>query len=148
MKTALQHELNDALASVLDEMQQVAGQLLAVLEAERDALDNASPAALDQAGTSKQAIMQQLEQLDAERIQLCREQPARQAALQPEWQRVMDALGQCHLLNQHNGRAVSQRLGQVRQALGVLTGQAGESALYGRSGELHASLRSQVLAAA
>lgn len=148
MKTSLQHELNDALASVLDDMQQVADQLLAVLEAERSALDQASPESLDQAGTTKQAVMQKLEQLDAERLQLCGEQPARQAALQAEWARVVASLGRCHVLNQRNGSAVSQRLTQVRQALAILTGHAGESAIYGRSGELRASLRSQVLAAA
>lgn len=148
MKTSLQHELNDALASVLDDMQQVADQLFAILEVERAALDSGNPETLGQAGTTKQAIMQQLEQLDAERLQLCREQPARRAALQPEWVRVMASLGRCHVLNQRNGSAVNQRLTQVRQALAILTGHAGENALYGRSGELRGSLRSQVLAAA
>lgn len=148
MKASLQHELNDALASVLSDMQQVADQLLTVLEAERAALDNASVEALDQASTQKQVLMQQLEQLDAERQLLCREQPVRQAALDSEWQHVTQSLRQCHTLNQRNGRAVNQRLSQVRQALAILTGHTGDSELYGRSGELHGSLRSQVLAAA
>ena len=148
MKASLQHELNDALASVLDDMQQVIDQLLTVLEAERAALDNASVEALDRASTQKQALMQQLEQLDAERLLLCREQPVRQAALDSEWQHVLQSLRQCHALNQRNGRAVNQRLTQVRQALAILTGHTGDSELYGRSGELHRSLRSQVRAAA
>ncbi len=148
MNALLQHELNDALASVLDDMQQAAAQLLRVLEAERTALDTTSAEALDQAGAQKQALMQQLEQLDAERQLLCREQPARQAALESEWVRVVQALRRCHTLNQRNGSTVNQRLTQVRQALAILTGHPGESELYGRSGELHGSLRSQVLAAA
>ncbi|HZX71405.1 MAG TPA: flagellar protein FlgN [Rhodanobacter sp.] len=148
MKAPLQHELNDALASVLVDLQQATDQLLVVLEAERAALDSASVEALDQAGTQKQALMQQLEQLDAERQLLCREQPARQAALEMEWQHVMQSLRQCRTLNLRNGRAVNQRLTHVRQALAILTGHTGDSELYGRSGELHASLRSQVLAAA
>ncbi len=148
MKTTLQHELNDALASVLDDMQQAAGQLLTVLEAERTALESASAEALDQAGTRKQTLMQQLEQLDAERQSLCREQPTRQAALEPEWARVVRSLRHCHTLNQRNGSTVNQRLTQVRQALAILTGHTGESELYGRSGALHGSLRSQILAAA
>lgn len=148
MKSSLQHELNDALASVLGEMQQTADQLLAVLEAERAALDTASSEALDQAGTRKQALMQQLEQLDAERQLLCREQPARQAALESEWARVVQSLRHCHSLNRRNGSTVSQRLTQVRQALAILTGRPGEGELYGRSGELHGSLRSQARAAA
>ncbi|MEO6798902.1 MAG: flagellar protein FlgN [Rhodanobacter sp.] len=148
MKAPLQHELNDALASVLADMQQTTDQLLAVLEAERTALDSASSKALDQAGTQKQALTQQLEQLDAERQLLCREQPARQVALEKEWQHVVQSLRQCQRLNQRNGSMVNQRLALVRQALAVLTGHTGERELYGRSGELHGSLRSQVLAAA
>ncbi|WEN14634.1 flagellar protein FlgN [Rhodanobacter sp. AS-Z3] len=148
MNTVLQHELNDALASVLDDMQRATDQLLAVLESERAALVSGDPKALDEAGTNKQTIMQQLEQLDVERLQLSREQPSRQAALQPEWTRVMESLARCHALNQRNGSTVNQRLIQVRQALSILTGHVGESAIYGRSGEMRASLRSQVLAAA
>lgn len=148
MKTPLQHELSDALASVLDDMQQVADQLLAVLQAERDALNTADAEALGQAGTQKQAFMQQLEQLDDERQLLCREHPARHAALEPQWQQVVQSLRQCHTLNQRNGRSVNQRLTQVRQALAILTGHPGENELYGRGGALHGSLRSHVLAAA
>jgi flagellar biosynthesis protein FlgN len=148
MNIQLQHELNDALTAVLGDMQQAVDQLVRVLEAERAALDTANNAALDHAGARKQALMQQLEQLDAERQQLSREQPALADALEPVWARIVQSLRHSHLLNQRNGSAVNQRLSQVRQALAVLTGHAGESELYGRSGELHASLRSQVLAAA
>jgi flagella synthesis protein FlgN len=148
MNSPLQHELNAALTAVLVDMQQAVDQLGQVLEAERTALDTSSSDALDHAGARKQALMQQLEQLDAERQLLCREQPEVAATLAPVWARVVQSLRQCHLLNQRNGSTVNQRLTQVRQALAVLTGHAGESELYGRSGELHASLRSQVLAAA
>ncbi len=148
MKTPLQHERNDALASVLGDMQHAADGLLTALEVERAALDAANTEALDQAGTQKQALMQQLEQLDAERRLLCREQPARHTALEPEWARVRQSLRHCHTLNLRNGSIVHQRLTQVRQALTILTGHAGETELYGRSGELHGSLRSRVLTAA
>jgi flagellar biosynthesis protein FlgN len=148
MNNPLQHELNAALTAVLGEMQQAVDQLGQVLEAERTALNTSSSDALDQAGARKQALMQQLERLDAERQLLGRERSALAAALEPGWAQVVQSLRQCHLLNQRNGRAVNQRLTQVRQALAVLTGHAGESELYGCSGELRASLRSQVLAAA
>jgi flagellar biosynthesis protein FlgN len=148
MNSPLQHELNAALMAVLGEMQQAVDQLGQVLEAERTALDTSSSEALDQAGARKQATMQRLEQLDAERQLLSREQPPVAAALEPVWAGIVQSLRQCHLLNQRNGSTVNLRLSQVRQALAVLTGHAGESELYGRSGELHASLRSQVLAAA
>lgn len=148
MSTLLQHELDDALSAVLGDMQQAAEQLVQVLEAERAALNTTNSEALDQSGARKQAVMAQLEQLDAERQLLCRERPAMSGALEEAWARIVQSLRHCQRLNQRNGSAVNQRLTQVRQALAVLTGHAGESELYGRSGELHASLRSQVLAAA
>ena len=147
MNRQLQHELDDALGAVLGDMQQAVDRLAQVLEAERTALDSRDFDALDQAGTRKQTIMLQLEQLDAERQQLACERPAVPAASTLLWSKVVQKLQYCHLLNQRNGSVVSQRLCQTRRALAVLTGHAGESELYGRSGELHASLRSQVLAA-
>jgi flagella synthesis protein FlgN len=148
MRQPLQHELNDALASVLDEMQLRADELQSTLEAERAALDRADAEALDAAGNRKQALMQQLEQLDAERQLLQRQQPVGDAVRESRWAQVLQVLRHCHALNQRNGSLVNQRLAQLRQALAILTGHAGESELYGSSGELHGSLRSKSLAAA
>jgi flagella synthesis protein FlgN len=148
MRQPLQHELNDALASVLDEMQLRADELQSTLEAERAALDRADAEALDAAGNRKQALMQQLEQLDAERQLLQRQQPVGEAVRESRWAQVLQVLRHCHALNQRNGSLVNQRLAQLRQALAILTGHAGESELYGSSGELHGSLRSKSLAAA
>jgi flagella synthesis protein FlgN len=92
--------------------------------------------------------MQQLEQLDAERQLLQRQQPVGEAVRESRWAQVLQVLRHCHALNQRNGSLVNQRLAQLRQALAILTGHAGESDLYGSSGELHGSLRSKSLAAA
>ena len=89
MRQPLQHELNDALASVLDEMQQRAEQLQTTLEAERAALDIADAAALDAAGNRKQALMQQLEQLDADRRLLQRQQPVSDASRESRWAQIL-----------------------------------------------------------
>lgn len=148
MSQPLQHELDDALAAVLGDMRQAVTRLAQVLEAERGALDDGDSTALDQAGAHKQAILLQLEQLDAERRQLARELPPANSALEPAWAGIVQSLRLCQQLNQRNGKAVNQRLNLVRQALAVMTGHAGEGGLYGRTGELHASLRSHALAAA
>lgn len=145
MSRLLQDELDSALTAVLDDMQQAVGQLVQVLEAERSALGANSSEALDQAGARKQALMQQLEQLDAERLQLSRELPAVATRLEPVWADIVQSLRGCQQLNQRNGNAVSRRLGQIRQALSILTGHIGESELYGRTGELRTGLRSQAL---
>lgn len=148
MSQPLQHELDEALAAVLGDMRQAVTRLVQVLEAERGALDDGDSTALDQAGAHKQAILLQLEQLDAERRQLAREVPSTNSALEPAWAVIVQSLRLCQQLNQRNGKAVNQRLNLVRQALAVLTGHTGEGGLYSRTGELHASLRSHALAAA
>ncbi|MBA2079185.1 flagellar protein FlgN [Rhodanobacter sp. PCA2] len=145
MNRPLRQEFAEALATVQGEMRQGLEQLAQVLEAERTALEGGDMAALDQAGTRKQALMQQLEQLDAERCLLAREQPQ---VPDPAWDTIVLSLQHCHRLNQRNGSIVSQHLQRVRQALAVLTGTDGDSSYYDRSGELHADARSRPLAAA
>lgn len=148
MNPPLRQEFGEALAAVQDEMRQALDQLVQVLEAECDALEAGDSTALGQAGTRKQVLMQQLEQLDAERRQLAREQPQAEAASDPIWSAIVQSLQHCHRLNQRNGSVVNQRLQMVRQALAVLTGADGSDGLYDRSGELHAGARSRPLAAA
>ncbi|MGH8157269.1 MAG: flagella synthesis protein FlgN [Rhodanobacter sp.] len=145
MSQQLQGELEAALTAALGDMQQAIGQLAQVLEAERTALGANDSEALNQTGASKQALMLQLEQLDAERLQLSRELPAVATGLEPVWADIVQSLRGCQQLNQRNGNAVNRRLGQIRQALSILTGHAGGSELYGRSGELRTGPRSQAL---
>jgi flagella synthesis protein FlgN len=137
---------NDALQAVLSGMQQALSQLALVLDAERAAVHALDSAALDGAGASKQSLLQRLEQLDLERQQLLREAPFAVPVSAAAWPQIVQSLRACQQLNQRNGSAVSRKLVQVREALSILTGHAGEGGLYGRGGELRASLRSQVLA--
>jgi flagella synthesis protein FlgN len=148
MSRQLQGELDSALKAVVDDMQGAVDELAQVLEAERSALGAGDSEALNRAGARKQALMFQLEQLDAERLQLCRESPAAATRLEQDWVQVVQSLRDSQRLNQRNGDEVNQRLRQVRKALSILTGHAGESGLYGRAGELHVNLRSRALAEA
>lgn len=148
MSRQLQGELDSALKAVVNDMQCAANELGQVLEAERTALGAGDSEALNRAGAHKQALMLQLEQLDAERLQLSRESPVAATRLEKDWLQVVQSLGDSQRLNQRNGDEVNQRLRQVRKALSVLTGHAGESGLYGRAGELHVNLRSRALAEA
>ena len=92
MSPRLQDELDSALATVLVDMQQAVAELTQALEAECAALVARNSDALDHAGAHKQAIMLQLEQLDAERQQLGRELPAAATALEPIWAKVVQSL--------------------------------------------------------
>jgi flagella synthesis protein FlgN len=145
----LHHELEAALAAVVEDLHRSAAELGSTLAAEREALVGADAAALDRAGARKQALMQQLEQLDAERVQMLKLEPAAAAQIEPRWHDVLELLKGCHELNQRNGNLVSQRLVQVREALAVLTGQGGDArSVYGPGGDLHTALRSHHLASA
>jgi flagellar biosynthesis protein FlgN len=148
MSRQLRQELDHALQAVIGDMQTAVDELATVLEAERAALGESDTDALNRAGTRKQALMLQLEQLDIERQQLGRESPEAAATLAPEWNRIVQSLRTCRQFNQRNGSEVDLRLRQVRQALSVLTGHAGESSLYGRKGGVHVNLRSRILAEA
>ncbi len=146
MSAALQVELDDALSAVLDDMQHSLADLADALARERTALLDADVSAIDAAGTHKQALMHTLERLDAERQQLATAAPQAAAAEQPRWQELLVRLRDCRDQNQRNGGIVQQRLGSVRRALAILTGQDSETGVYGRSGALHARTRSHTLA--
>lgn len=146
MSPRLNEEMRAALRAVFQDMQQLIAALQQALEAERAALEQSDSRALDQAGSRKQSVMLQLEQLDAERQQLIGQLNDNAATPEPEWTQVLGALRECQLLNLRNGSAVSQRLLQVRRALSILTGHTGNSAIYGQTGALHINLHSRVFA--
>ena len=148
MNRQLQSELSGALKAVIGDMQVAVDDLMLALEAEQVALSQSDCDALNKAGTSKQVLMLQLEQLDSERLQLSRESPAMAARLDAEWSAVVESLRKAQQMNLRNGDEVNQRLRQVRKALTVVTGHTGESGLYGRAGELQLNLRSRSLAEA
>ncbi|HET6803854.1 MAG TPA: flagellar protein FlgN [Frateuria sp.] len=149
MSKLLHHELETALDAVVEDLHRAATELSASLAAEREALVAADAAALDRAGACKQALMQQLEELDAERVQLLKLEPSAAARVEPRWRDVLGLLRGCHEMNQRNGSLVGQRLAQVREALAVLTGQGGDArSVYGPGGEVRPALRSHHLASA
>lgn len=148
MSAALQVELDDALGAVLDDMQRSLVELAGALARERTALLDADVPAIDAAGARKQALMQALERLDAERRQLALAAPHAAATQQRRWHELLAQLRDCRDQNQRNGSIVQLRLGSVRRALAILTGQDSETSVYGRSGALHARVRSHTLAQA
>ncbi len=148
MSRALQGELDGALKGVIGDMQMAVDELGQVLGYETSALGESDSEALNRAGSRKQALMLKLEQLDIERLQLSRQSPEEAARLEHEWNRVVRCLASAQQLNQRNGHEVAQRLRQVRQALSILTGHAGEAGVYGRAGELTVNMRSRALAEA
>lgn len=147
MSKDLRHEMADALDAVIGDMREEASRLTDALAAERDALERADADALHLAGGAKQARLERLEQLDAERKQLAQALAATTPAQRAAWESIVAALAECQRANQSNGQIVGQRLRQVRQALAVLTGST-ETGVYGPGGTLRIDHRSLSLAEA
>lgn len=64
------------------------------------------------------------------------------------WRKLLDLARRCRDCNQVNGTVVDINRRRVRQALGILRGQAAEADLYGRSGQTAADPLSRPLAKA
>ena len=155
-------ELSRALGSVCGEIAATASQMLGVLEAERSALASGDSQALDSASAAKQAHLQRLETLEAERRHLiagigsdARQPPfameralTKDAQALAQWRSALDVLARCHDLNQANGAIVELRLRQLRQAIDLLTGAPPAAGLYGPQGERASLRRSHELARA
>lgn len=150
MNTAAAHGNAGALDAVLGAMRGELDQLDSVLEAEQVALRDGDTVAIDQTGSHKQALMQRLEELDAERCQFARAAPALASSRDGDWRHVVSRLQHCQELNQRNGNIASQRLRAVRQALAILTGGGDDgNGLYNSAGGLlDGATRSRPLAAA
>ena len=148
MSPNLQAELGAALRSVLDDMSATTAQLIHVLDEEREALNSADAKALNRAGEAKQMLMRRLEQLDVERLHLCSTSAEAAQQVDTQWRALLKSLTQCRDKNQRNGALVGQRLGQVRKALAVLTGNDTQSGTYGQNGALQDTHRSVQLAQA
>ena len=148
MNPNLLAELGAALRAVLDEMSATTAQLIAVLDEEREALAVADAKALNRAGEAKQMLMRRLEQLDTERLHLCKTSAEAAQQVETQWQELLKSLAVCRDRNQRNGTLVGQRLAQVRRALAVLTGDEAQTGTYGQNGALQDSHRSVQLAQA
>lgn len=150
MNTPSAQEPAAALDAILGAMRSGLAELGAVLAAEQVALHDGDTEAIDQTGAHKQALMQRLERLDAERHQVARAQPQLAASRSDAWRELVATLQHCQEQNLHNGNIASQRLRAVRQALAILTGGGDDgNGLYDSAGGLRGgNMRSRPLAAA
>lgn len=132
-------DFDDARRAVFAEMTSSVEALRGTLEAERDALDQLDPAALDAATAAKAQLLQRLESLDAERRQLDAAASASESS--GAWQRICVQLDACRRINETNGSIVEHQLRGVRRALGILRGAGeGPPVLYGPGGHADAPI--------
>lgn len=132
------------LEQLLDQQIEVARELAAALEAERDVLTGTSAALLNEATTRKMHLLGQLDQLERDRRRLFAESgygtPAGDALpagssnpVARRWNSLLDLMVQCRNTNETNGLILKLRQGQVHQLLGILRGSP--SPTYGPAGQ-------------
>jgi flagella synthesis protein FlgN len=145
MSQPLGRDFDTALAAVMGELAHEVDALHASLVEERMALDQSDSAALETAGRAKASLLDRIEQLDVERRQLS-EAAGVDSLADPRWAPTFDRLRECRSINEVNGRIVGQRIGHVRQALALLSGEGPGGSTYGPNGVAKVKLRSATLA--
>ncbi|MEZ2416835.1 flagella synthesis protein FlgN [Luteibacter sp. RCC_6_2] len=138
-------DFDAALVAVMGDLAREVDALHASLVEERMALGQADPQALEAAGRAKGKLLDRIEKLDVERRQLG-DAAGIDSLLDPRWLHTLERLGECRQLNEVNGRIVAQRMGHVRQALALISGESPGGSTYGRNGVAKVNLRSATLA--
>ncbi|URL57632.1 flagellar protein FlgN [Luteibacter flocculans] len=145
MSGPLGSDFDTALAAVMGDLAREVDALHASLVEERMALDQADSAALEAAGRTKSDLLDRIEKLEVERRQLS-DASGIDSLNDPRWAHTLDRLRECRQLNEVNGRIVGQRIGQVRQALALISGEGPAGSTYGPDGVAKVRLRSAMLA--
>jgi flagella synthesis protein FlgN len=138
------------IEQILDQQIQVATQLAAALETERDALTGSSPAKVSETAADKVRLLEQFEKLELDRRHACAEagMPGLDAggrepvagvagALSQRWRSLMSLLAACRNANETNGLILNLKQGQVRQLLDIVRG--GPAITYGPNGQTFAA---------
>lgn len=145
----MKYAAESRLEQLLDRQIEVARELAATLEAERDALTGSSPALVSEQAAQKVRLLEQFERLESERRRLHAEadleqQPAGREsasdlphAIAQRWRALMSLLGHCRNANETNGLILNLKQGQVRQLLDILRG--GPACTYGPHGQTFAA---------
>ncbi|MEX1826312.1 flagella synthesis protein FlgN [Luteibacter sp. CQ10] len=138
-------DFDAALAGVMGDLAREVDALHAHLIEERMVLDKADAAALEAVGRAKSASLDRIDRLDTERRQLS-DASGIDSLNDARWSHTVERLLECRRLNETNGRIVGQRMGQIRQALAVISGDAPNGSTYGPDGAARIKLRSATLA--
>lgn len=145
MTGPLASDFDAALVAVMGDLAREIDALHASLIEERMALGQTDVQALENAGKAKGKLLDRIDKLDIERRQLG-EAAGIDSLNDPRWTHTLDRLRECRQLNEVNGRIVGQRIGHVRQALALISGESPGASTYGPNGVAKVNLRSATLA--
>lgn len=133
---------------IIREASECADRLLSILEDERDALASSDVVRIDGSGQNKNICIAQLEDLERERLDMCRLLAIPNADFEaflerhddggntlPLWQQFLGKLILCREANAVNGQVARFRKRHVERALHILRGsEEHEHGLYGPKG--------------
>jgi flagella synthesis protein FlgN len=145
MSGSLGPDFDAALVAVMGDLARDIDALHANLIEERMALGQPDTQALEATGKAKGKLLDRIDRLDIERRQLS-EAAGVDSLADPRWSHTLERLRECRRLNEVNGRIVGQRIGHVRQALALISGEAPGGSTYGPNGVAKVNLRSATLA--
>jgi flagella synthesis protein FlgN len=145
MTQSLGSDFDAALRAVMGDLAREVDALHASLVEERMALDQANTQALETVSRAKGRLLDRIEKLDTERRHLG-DTAGVDTLNDPRWSHTIERLVECRALNEVNGRIVSQRIGHVRQALALISGDAPGGSTYGPNGTTRVKLRSATIA--
>lgn len=137
-------DAQNRLAAVLDRQIALATELASLLDTERAALSGTAADEVSRRAAEKLALLQSLEQLEAERAGLCQgmaalgapssdDLPGTSDAIRQRWHALLAVAKSCRDANEVNGYIINARHHQVRQLIDVLRG--GAAVTYGPQGK-------------
>lgn len=139
------HPMPERVAAVLDDSIEEARGLRDALAAERTALEERDPDALERVLGTKTAHLEKLTALDTERQSLFAAAgieplgdgpPALQdAAIGVRWQQLIELADVCRTLNQANGFVIRARQSRVDARLKIIRGEPIAPLTYGQAGD-------------
>ena len=133
------------VVAVLDESIEEARGLRDALAAERTALEERDPDALERVLSTKSAHVDKLTALDTERQRLFAATgiepladgaPAiKDTSIDTRWQQLVDLADECRTLNQANGFVIRARQSRVDTRLKIIRGEPIAPLTYGQAGD-------------
>lgn len=163
MSAACRTEIRARIVDVLGTSVLHAMGLKESLIAEKSALEQQDPAALDAAVQTKSQCVNELQSLDAERTGLCAAAGFEAGAGQMEsliawcdegavianaWDHLMSIAADCNAMNMTNGAIIRVREQQVRSGISLLRGQNPDSDTYGHRDGMSSGFEQRSLAEA
>jgi flagella synthesis protein FlgN len=138
------------LAGIIDREIDLVSRFISVLNEEQDCLKQATPALLHDIGSSKMALVEQMNALEAERMAAIGDpgKPSNRASMESwltnnpadtvatlNWNKLLVLASEAKALHELNGSLVAMHLKNTAEVLAILTQEANRSALYGASGQ-------------